>query len=94
MISSWISTGIHNGSKNTDLFSVNNSTNNSPSVLNQNNRLGVTFSGNYMKQNKLGYAHGAVVNIYIAYELENRRISNPDFTVGYGLFGAVIKGIR
>ena len=89
MISSWISTGIHNDSKNTDLFSVNNFSNNSPSLLNQNNRLGVTFNGNYMKQNKLGYAHGAVVNIYIVYELKNTRTSNPYFTVENGLFGAV-----
>ena len=57
VISSWISTGIHNDSKNTDLFSVNNSSNNSPSLLNQN---------------KLGYAHGTVVNIYIIYELKNK----------------------
>ena len=49
----WTSTGIHNDSNNTDLFSVNNSNNNSPTLLNKNNRLGVTFDGNYMKQNKL-----------------------------------------
>ena len=42
-----------------------------------------------MKQNKLGYARGNVVNIYIVYELKNRRINNPDFTVGNGLFGVV-----
>ena len=36
------------------MFSVNNSNNNSPTLLNQNNRLGVTFNGNYMQQNKLG----------------------------------------
>ena len=42
-----------------------------------------------MKQNKLGYAHGTVINIYIASELKNRRIGNPDFTVGNGFFGAV-----
>ena len=71
------------------MFSVSNSNNVSPTLLNQDNRLGVTFSGNYMKQNKIGYAHGSVVNIYIVYELKNRRISNPDFTVGNGLFGAV-----
>ena len=35
----WISTGIHNDSNNTDLFSVNNSNNNSPTLLNENNRL-------------------------------------------------------
>ena len=89
MITFWLSTGIHIDSKNTDLFSVNNSSNNSPALLNQNNRLGVTFSGNYMKQNKLGYAHGTVVNIYIVYEFKNRRINNPDFTVANDLFGAV-----
>ena len=89
IISSWISTGIHNDSKNTDLFSVYNSNNNSPSLLNQNNRLGVTFSGNYMKQNKLGYAHDTVINIYIVYELKNKTVNNPDFTAQNGLFAAV-----
>ena len=71
------------------MFSVNNSNNNSPTLLNKNNRLGVTFNGNYMKQNKLGYAHGKIVNLYTAYELKNRRVDNPDFTVLNGLFGAV-----
>ena len=67
-IHAWISAGIHNDSNNTDLFSVNNSNNNSPTLLNKNNRLGVTFNGNYMKQNNLGYAHGKIVNFYIVYE--------------------------
>ena len=48
-IHAWISTGIHNDSNNTDLFSVNNSNNNPPTLFNKNNRLGVTFNGNYMK---------------------------------------------
>ena len=34
-IHAWISTGIHNDSNNTDLFSVNNSNNNSPTLLNK-----------------------------------------------------------
>ena len=88
-IHAWISTGIHNDSNNTDLFSVNNSNKNSPTLLNKNNRLGVTFNGNYMKQNKLGYAHGKIVSLYIVYELKNRRIDSPDFTVQNGMFGAV-----
>ena len=71
------------------MFSVNNSNNNSPTFLNKNNRLGVTFNGNYMKKNKLGYAHGKIVNLYIVYELKNRKIDNPDFTVQNGLFGAL-----
>ena len=86
-ISSWKSAGVHNDSKNTDLFSVNNSSNNSPTLLNQNNRLGVIF--NCTKQKKLGYAHGTVVNIYIVYELKNRSTGNADITVSNGLFGAV-----
>ena len=53
-IHAWISTGIHNGSNNTDLFSANNSNKNSLTLINKNNRLGVTLNGNYMKQNKLG----------------------------------------
>ena len=71
------------------MFSVNNSNNNSPSLLNQRNRLGVTFNGNYMKQTKLGYARGTIINIYIVYELKNRSTDNADFTVSNGLFGAV-----
>ena len=61
----WISTGIHNDSNNTDLFSVNNFNNNSPTLLNKKHRLGVTFNGNYMKQNKLGYSHGKTVNLFM-----------------------------
>ena len=71
------------------MFSVNNTNNNSQTLLNKINRLGVTFNGNYMKQNKLGYAHGKIVNLYTVYELKNRRIDSPDFTVQNGLFGAV-----
>ena len=71
------------------MFSVNNSNNNSPTLLNKNNRLGVTFNGNYMKQSKLGYAHGKNVNLYVVCELKNRRIDSPDFTVQNGFFGTV-----
>ena len=89
VVNSWLSTGIHNDSNNTDLFSINNSNNNSPALLNQNNGFGVTFNGTYMKQNKLGYTHGSVINIYIVYELKSRAVSNPNFTVQNGLFGAI-----
>ena len=71
------------------MFSVNNSSNNSPSLLNQNNRIGVIFNGNYTKQKKLGYGHGTVINIYIVYELKNRSTDNANFTEYNGLFGAV-----
>ena len=48
-----------------------------------------------MKQNKLGFAHGTGVNIYIVYKLNDLRnsqdlkIFNPDFTAQNCLFGAV-----
>ena len=71
------------------MFSVDNSNNNTPTLLNQNNRLDVTFNGNYMKQRKVGYAHGTVVYIYIVYELKSRTVNNTDFTVQNGLFGVV-----
>ena len=57
--------------------------------MNKNNRLGVTFSGNYIKQNKLGYAHEKLINIYIVYDLKNRTIDNADFTVVNALFESV-----
>ena len=72
IINYWISTGIHNDSKNTDLFSVNNSGSILQKLINQNNSLGVYFEGNYMKQNKVGYAHGSVINIYIVYRLKKK----------------------
>ena len=58
-------------------------------LLNHDNRLGVTFTGNCMKQNKICHAHGSAVNIYIVYELKNRTISSPDFTVQNSLLGAI-----
>ena len=70
VINSLISTGIHNDSKNTDLLSVKNSNGVSPVLINQNNRLGVSFEGNFMKQNKLGYFHGSILNICIVYKLD------------------------
>ena len=39
-----------------------------------------------MKQNKLGYAHEKIINLYIVYELKNRIVDSPDFTVQNGLF--------
>ena len=90
VINSWISTGIHNDGKNSDLFSVQNSSNVLPKLINQNNRFGVLIEGSYMKENKLDYFHNSVVNIYIVYKLnrtDNNR--NTDFTIQNALFGAV-----
>ena len=87
-IDGWKSTGVHSNGKGADLISVDNSSSVLPKLLNQNSRLGVTFAGNYMKHDKIAYAHGAVVNIYIVYKLPKRIVSSVDFTVQNALFGA------
>ena len=105
VINSWISTGIHNDSKDTDLFSVKNLPPSSssfpsslPKLINQNNILGILFQGSYRKQTKVGYAHGSGLNIYIVYKLNDlnnsddskiRNTVNPTFTAQNCLFGAV-----
>ena len=60
-ISSWKSTRTHNDSNDTDLFSVNNSNNVSSTLLNQDNRFGLTFSGNcinYKVENWIRHGSG------------------------------------
>ena len=87
---SWISTEIHNDSKSSDLFSVKNGKSGSPALRNQNNRLSVSFKGNYMKENKLDYTHLGVVNIYIVYRLDKINSDrNTEFTIQNLLFGAM-----
>ena len=50
----------------------------------------VKFAGSCLKQSKISYNHGKVVNIYIAYELGASSSHNNDPTLKNCLFGAVI----
>ena len=53
-------------------------------------KIRLTFSGNCLKQDKVSYTHGKIVNIYIVYEInkkDNTVISDP--TLENCLFGAV-----
>ena len=53
-------------------------------------RMSVTFSGNYVKENKVIYPAKSAVNIYIVYKLETiKSTRNTDFTIQNALFGAV-----
>ena len=72
-INGWKSTGIHNDGATTDLISVANLSNALRKLLNQNNRLGITFTGNLLKQDKIAYYHGEVANIYIVYKLQKKK---------------------
>ena len=49
----------------------------------------VKFVGSCLKQPKISYTHGKVVNIYIAYELGASDSHNDDPTLKNCLFGAV-----
>ena len=49
----------------------------------------VKFTGSYLKQQKVSYTHGKVVNIYIVYELGASSSHNNDPTLKNCLFGAV-----
>ena len=49
----------------------------------------VKFTGSCLKQSKISYTHGKVVNIYIVYELGASSSHNNDPTLRSCLFGAV-----
>ena len=52
-------------------------------------KITVKFTGGYLKQPRISYTHGKVVNIYIVYELGASSSSDSDPTLKNCLFGAV-----
>ena len=86
-ITLWKSTGIDNYSVNTDLKSVANILTAYPTLLREE-RMGVTFSGNDMTQNKIVYDDFDLINIYIVYELGDNKVKNP-LAIENGLLGAL-----
>ena len=52
-------------------------------------KIGLKFSGSCLKQTKLQYTHGTIVNIYIVYELGASGSNDNDSTLKNCLFGAV-----
>ena len=53
------------------------------------NEIRLKFSGSCLKQPKLQYTHGKVVNIYNVYKLSASGSNNNDHTLKNCLFGAV-----
>ena len=49
----------------------------------------VRFSGSCVKQDKITYNHGKIVNIYIVYEINKNGNTSSDPTLENRLFGAV-----
>ena len=74
---SWTSKGLSNESI-TPHSSLNNFL--SPSLNYLGTKIRIKFSGSCLKQDKITYTHGKIVNIYIVYEInkkDNTIISNP-----------------
>ena len=86
-ISSWTSKGLSNESIKPPSPPNNFLT---PSLNDLGTKITVKFSGSCLKQGKVTYTHGKIVNIYIVYERnkkDNTVISDP--TLENCLFGAV-----
>ena len=86
-ISSWTSKGLPNESI-TPFSASNNFL--TPSLNYLGNKIRVKFSGSCLKQDKVTYTHGKIVNIYIAYEINKKDITIiSDPTLENCLFAAV-----
>ena len=85
-ISSWKSRGLSNENIKPPTTSDNSL---APSLNYYGNKIRVKFTGSCLKQPKILYTHGKVVNIYIVYELASSSSHTSDPTLKKCLFGAV-----
>ena len=85
-VSSWKSKGLSAETIKPPTTSDNSLT---PAVSYHGTKTRVKFVGSCLKQPKISYTHGKVVNIYIVYELGASSSHNNDPTLKNCLFGAV-----
>ena len=85
-VSSWYSKVLSAESIKTPTTSDNSLT---PALRYYEGKTRVKFVGSYLKQPKISYTHGKVVNIYIIYKLDVSSSHNNDHTLKNCLFGAV-----
>ena len=85
-ISSWKSKGLSAEGIKLPTTSDNSF---APALTYYNTKIRVKFTGNCLKQPKISYTHGEVVNIYIVYELGASSSPVNDPTLKRCLFGAV-----
>ena len=86
-ISSWNSKGVSNESIKRPITSDNSLT---PELNYYDTKTRVKFTGSCLKQSKISYTHGKVVNIYIVYEFGASGSNNSDPTLKNCLFSAII----
>ena len=82
-IASWKSKVLFNE----EISSVRNSNGAVPKIVYDNDRVNIKFNGNLLKQDKVTYNRGPIVNIYIVYRLAPA--INSGVTLQNCLFGAV-----
>ena len=85
-VSSWKSKGLSAETIKPSIHSDNSLT---PAISYYGTKTRVKFTGNCLKQPKISYTQGKVVNIYIVYELDASSSHNNDPTLKNCLFGAV-----
>ena len=85
-VSSWKSKGLSSESIKPPTTSDNSLT---PALSYYGTKTRVKFTGSCLKQSKISYTHGKVVNIYIVYELGASSSNDNDPTLKNCLFGAV-----
>ena len=85
-ISSWKSKGLSAESIKPPTTSDNSLT---PVLNYYGTKTRVKFTGSCLKQPKISYTHGTIVNIYIVYELGASGSNDNDPTLKNCLFGAV-----
>ena len=85
-VSSWKSKGLSDESIKPPTTSDNSLT---PALSYYGTKTRVKFTGSCLKQSKISYTHGKVVNIYIVYELAASSSHDSDPTIKSCLFGAV-----
>ena len=85
-VSSWKSKGLSAETIKPPTTSDNSLT---PALSYYGTKTRVKFTGSCLKQPKISYTHGTIVNIYIVYELGASSPHNNDPTLKNCLFGAV-----
>ena len=83
----WQSKGLSDEKINAPGTSISND---SAPILEYNDaKISLKFNGDSLKQNKVTYNHGVVVNIYIVYKMASTSTSFSNYTLKNSLFGAV-----
>ena len=73
---------------NSEVVAVKNTSNNTPKIIISNEIISIKISDrDYLKQEKVDYIRNKVINIYIAYKLTPRIITEDGLVQVNGLFG-------